>query len=333
MKVAIITRDYPPKIGGIATHTEGIVKHLRKKGVKVDVFAGYTDFVTITIPLRYSLRGYDIVNVQSTPYAPFIMKRPLVLTAIAPLTMEWSYYNLPGLLRVPPAYLLERLSIRNATLITAISRATKEELVKRYGLEDRRIEVIPSGVDCERYLPMVKDESSKAKILICSRLEPRKNTIEALRALSKIGQNLFEATVVGEGSDRRYLEEYARRHLPSVRFTGAVNEEELPLYYGSANIFISTSFSEGFGLSVLQALASGCAVIASKIPAHRELIENMVNGVIYSTHDELVYMLNTLVNDPGLADRLGRNGRELALGYSFGKIAEMTLDLYEELLP
>ena len=331
LNIAVITRDYPPKIGGISTHSGALVKHLRLLGVNVTVFAGYDDSNTLMVPFNNDLNRFDIVHLQSTPYGPFISKPPLLVTAHATLDMELPYYSWREIFLVPLALLFERITLNNATLITADSNLTQSNLISRYFIKPERITLLPSGVDVERFSPF-SHSNSKAKILICSRLEPRKNILQSLKALSELDQNLFEVLIVGTGSQRQLLETYSNSHLSNVKFIGHVPDEDLPSYFSTSDIFLSTSLSEGFGLSLLQAMASGCAVVASNIPTHCDFVQNGVNGLIYSSHDELINNLNTLLNDEKLLNNIGINARKRSLDYSWDKIANMTLNLYRNIL-
>src|SRR5437879_11505036 len=93
MRVAILTRDYPPAFGGVATHVDGIVRALRRLGTDVDVFVGGNNFRTALLPLIKSLRQYDIVHVQSSPYGAFVIGVPMVVTVHAPVLTEWGHYH------------------------------------------------------------------------------------------------------------------------------------------------------------------------------------------------------------------------------------------------
>jgi glycosyltransferase involved in cell wall biosynthesis len=117
-----------------------------------------------------------------------------------------------------------------------------------------------------------------------------------------------------------------------VRFLGRVSEESLPDLYGGASVFLTTSASEGFGLSLLEAMSSGRACLASDLPTHRSLIENGVSGLIYRGHDELVSRLKELLSSPGEAARLGEAAREVARGLTWEKVAARVADAYEAVL-
>ena len=93
MKVAILTRDYPPAIGGVATHVEGLVKALRRMGVEADLYVGSNDVKTLLLPFDMPIKKYDLVHVQSLPYGAFVFGAPLVVTVHSPVLEEFAHYR------------------------------------------------------------------------------------------------------------------------------------------------------------------------------------------------------------------------------------------------
>ena len=140
-----------------------------------------------------------------------------------------------------------------------------------------------------------------------------------------------DCVLVGEGSERAALESLAGSLAVKVNFVGAVSDEQLRDYFATSPIFVTSSHSEGFGLSLLQAMSAGCAVIASDIGAHRELIEDGENGLIYGSPEDLTRKLHLLLHDELLVQRLAMAARKSAEAYSWSKIARDMRALYEEL--
>jgi glycosyltransferase involved in cell wall biosynthesis len=87
----MIARDYPPTIGGIATHTFELTRTLRALGLEVELFEGRNDFGTLVASSRKDLSEFDLLHVQSTPYGAFAKKHPLVVTAHSPTLEEKKY--------------------------------------------------------------------------------------------------------------------------------------------------------------------------------------------------------------------------------------------------
>jgi glycosyltransferase involved in cell wall biosynthesis len=336
MKVAILTRDYPPVIGGIATHVEGLVKALRKAGVEADLYVGSNDVKTLLLPFDIPLKRYDLVHVQSLPYGAFVFGVPLVVTVHSPVMEEFSHYR--SVLKVAsiPAIALEKVSLSRASAVLAVSGQSRADLVGSYGLEPGRVEVIGNGVDYERFSGRgeVANLSAMKRVLVVSRLEPRKNVGEAIEAVAELPKGSCRLEIAGDGSERAALAELAKRvgAEGEVHFLGRVDAASLPEVYADSAIFLTTSNSEGFGLSLLEAMASGCACVASDLPTHRALIEHGVSGMIYKGRAELVSCLQELLSSPEKAERLGEAARRVAIGHTWEKVAERVTEAYKGVL-
>ena len=333
MKVAILTRDYPPAIGGVATHVEGLVKALRRMGVEADLYVGSNDVKTLLLPFDMPIKKYDLVHVQSLPYGAFVFGAPLVVTVHSPVLEEFAHYRKSLKLESIPAIALEKVSLRRASAVLAVSGQSRSDLVKMYGLEPGAIDVIGNGVDYERFSGRSEavGESRMKKVLVVSRLEPRKNVREAIEAVAELPKGSCHLEVAGDGSEKEALVELAKRvgSEGSIRFLGRVGEDALPDLYGGSAIFLTTSNSEGFGLSLLEAMASGCSCVASDLPAHRALIEHGVSGMIYKSRQELVSCLQDLLSSPQKVERLGAAARQVASGHTWERVAEKVTKAYE----
>jgi len=332
MRVAILTRDYPPAIGGIATHVEGLVKALRRMGVEADLYVGRHDVKTLLLPFDIPLKRYDVVHVQSLPYGAFVFGVPLVATVHSPVLEEFEHYRNALKIVSIPAIALEKASLSRASAVLSVSGRSRSDLLRMYGLEPDRVEVIGNGVDYERFSGRrdAVGPTVTKRVLVVSRLEPRKNVMEAIEAAAALPKGACQLEIVGDGSERAALVERAKSlGEESVRFLGRVDEASLPEVYGSCAIFLTTSNSEGFGLSLLEAMSSGCACVASDLPTHRALIEHGVSGLIYRSRPELVSCLQDLLASPEKAERLGAAARQVASGHTWQKVAERVSAAYE----
>jgi glycosyltransferase involved in cell wall biosynthesis len=330
MKVVMLMRDDPNEIvGGIPTYTRELTKCFQSKDIEIEWAIGNSDINTVNI--GGEITGCDLVHAMSLPYGAKV-HIPMIVTCHSPLAEESRYYSplkrLKGLL----ARRFENQTIAKAKLVIAVSNFTKDILTKDYGLQESKITVVPHGVDSEAFNPSGKSFSGPPKILICSRLDPRKNIGEALDALAEIREEEFELAVIGDGPERERLEARARNLQHHAFFLGTVSEDEMTKNFSYCNIFLTTAFSEGFGLSLLQAMASGCAVVVSDTPVHRELVEDGVDGIVYSNRSDLVSKLRSLLRNKDLAERLGKKAREKAKTYSWERTAKSTLELYKKLV-
>jgi glycosyltransferase involved in cell wall biosynthesis len=179
------------------------------------------------------------------------------------------------------AALLPRLIRKVQTLIT-VSQFSKERIVRLTGVKPERVNVIFNGVE-ERFRPASAEAIKEARtkfdlhgpyILFVGSLEPRKN-LKILLEAWRLGA--FDgATLAIVGASGPIFAKLQLDSLPNgVRLLGAVDDELLPVLYSGATGFVYPSIYEGFGLPPLEAMASGCPVAVSDIPAHREVCEEM----------------------------------------------------------
>ena len=329
MKVAFVTRDYPPSVGGISTHSSNLVRELRTAGVEVEVYVGHTDANTLLLPLRVRLDEYDLVHVQSAPYGAAISGTTLVVTVHSPIPTEFSGYGMVSKLKSVPSLPLEALSLTKARSVLAVSEATRDEIVQAYRIPPGKVTVIGNGVGQEFFSSPAGRRSAK-RILMVSRLEPRKNVLEAIHAICRLPPRVYEAQVVGSGSQLELLSSVVEKEGANVAFLGRVENQALPSIYASAGIFLTTSLSEGFGLSLLEAMASGCAVLASDISTHRSLITHGVNGMLYSSLPDLQKTLTELLSSPTLQEQLGEKARETASSYTWKEVSSRVLAAYRQ---
>ena len=209
MRVAILTRDYPPAIGGIATHVEGLVKALRRTGVQADVYVGSNSVKTLLYPFDIPLKEYDVVHAQSLPYGAFVFGVPLVVTVHSPVLEEFPHYRNALKVASFPAIALEKVSLWRASAVLAVSGQSRSDLLGKYGLEPQRVEVIGNGVDYERFSGRrdATDPSVMKKVLVVSRLAPRKNVKEAIEAVAEFPKGTCQLDIAGEGAENAALVE------------------------------------------------------------------------------------------------------------------------------
>jgi glycosyltransferase involved in cell wall biosynthesis len=287
-------------------------------GVSVQTFMGESDIRTLLLPLSTDLNGFDIVHVMSPPYAALESHRHLVVTVAEPVVTELPFYARKAKLTAYPALLAESIVFRKRAHFIAISETTRNKITAHFALPESQISVIPCGVDCDGFAPS-KKENEQPQIVLCSRLDRRKNIPEALRAFSAISGLRSSMIIVGDGPERRKLVELATKAHKEITFTGNVEPVELRAILSRSEIFVTASLSEGFGLSLLEAMSAGCAVIVSNI------------GLVYNTQEELTKMMELLLTNRELVRKLGKKARETALQYSWRNVARRILDLYETL--
>jgi phosphatidylinositol alpha-mannosyltransferase len=211
--------------------------------------------------------------------------------------------------------------------------------------------IIPSGINLNRFrpdLPPLPEPvpatpaprmSRNKTILFLSRLDKRKGLDVLIRAMPLILKAIPDACliVVGRGPMEGYCRELVKRLEigAMVRFIGQVNQGEVPRYYCGADVFCSPALGgETQGVVLLEAMACGVPVVASRIPGYDETVRDRVDGILFPAGDiaGLAHSLIQVLTDESLKVRLVSNGRKKVLNYAWPVIAQQTLNYYQELL-
>lgn len=233
--------------------------------------------------------------------------------------------------------------ITSADTIIAISQNTKNDLVSIYDLPEDKIEVICPGVDRERFKPEPNQEStenfreryslSKPYFLYVGRRMGYKNfqTLLDAFATSHLKDNYLLVAIGGEEELSVKESETIESHRlsPSLRFLRRIPTDELILAYRSACTLIVPSLYEGFGLSILEAMACGCPVLASNTSSLPEAVGDA--GIMFDPEsiDDLKGALEQ-VTDPVLRQRLRARGLGRVPLFSWEGAATKVLTAYRE---
>jgi glycosyltransferase involved in cell wall biosynthesis len=239
--------------------------------------------------------------------------------------------------------LLVRLSASRAAHIFTVSNFSRGQIEKLYKIHSDSITVIPNGVDMDRFHPGEDGAEltehlglqSKNYILTVGRLEPRKNHIGLLKSYALLHNPKPPLVVVGQkhfGFDEmlRYVTESGIEK--SVRFLEHVDDEALPALYRHARLFVYPTWAEGFGMPVLEAMASGVPVISSDNTSLPEVVGEA--GVLVKAGDiqALASHMQQLLDNPALAERLSRNAQEQAKLFTWERAADRVGDVYRQVL-
>jgi glycosyltransferase involved in cell wall biosynthesis len=162
--------------------------------------------------------------------------------------------------------------IKNAKYVTAPSDYQIQKIMDI--TQDGTFKTIANGLDLSRFKPMKKEK----KILVVARLFQNKGIQDILDALKGIDLGGWRVDIVGDGPFRNILMEkaYANGLKDTVRFLGWIDNDsmEMKKLYGTSSIFISASYFESFGLTVLEAVSAGCYPLISDIGGHRFIIND-----------------------------------------------------------
>ncbi|MBI3929871.1 MAG: glycosyltransferase [Armatimonadetes bacterium] len=226
-----------------------------------------------------------------------------------------------------------RLLLGRAARMVAVSQHTRTELLS-LGLDPRRIVVVPPGFE-PGSLP-ARPAPLEAKTLRClcvGACIPRKGLRFLLEAMLRLGSSV-RLTVAGDTGDRHYrlvLKPLAEKLGERVSFEGRVSPSRLESLYASNDVFVMPSLEEGFGIALAEAMHRGLPVVASRIGAFQELVEDGVQGMLVPPGDAgaLAQALHTLAGDPALLRRMGEQGPRRARGFNWGRTRREFLEALE----
>jgi glycosyltransferase involved in cell wall biosynthesis len=213
----------------------------------------------------------------------------------------------------------------------AISESTRDDLIRR-GVPAERVVVIHPGVDAQAYRPDPGvPRAAHPAFLYLGRLKRYKGVEFAIRAVSLARATRQDITldICGQGDDRPRLERLVGELGlgDAVRFLGYVPEDEKRRLLRRAWAVLFPSPKEGWGITNVEAAASGTGALASDSPGLRESVENRVTGYLVPHGDSraLADRMLALAQDPALVERLGRAARGFAEGLSWDAAARATL--------
>ena len=239
-----------------------------------------------------------------------------------------------------------RAAARRADAILTGTEAAAAELRAHTSLPASRIRVIPYGVDHPYAGPEPEEAwaaleryhlSDTQYVLWVGSLEPRKGLGTLVAAAATLARQDVALTLVLAGysgwRNANVISPDDRAALgPRLRELGRVPDPDLQALYANASVFAFPSVHEGFGLPVLEAMAAGVPVIASDIPAIREVAADAAVLVAPGDAGAWAEALLRVLEDPSVQADLAGSGRRRAALFSWRRTAEATLAVYEELL-
>lgn len=205
-----------------------------------------------------------------------------------------------------------------------------------------RLHVVHCGIDLTLFEPRARGGSASVpEILTVGRVVPVKGQALLVEALAELGRRGVEArlTIVGDGPQLAPLRALAERLgvTDRVEFAGAVGQDEIRRYYERADVFTLPSFAEGLPVVLIEAMATGLPVVASRITGIPELVDEGVSGLLVTPGDvtDLTAALERMLREP--AERraaMGRSGRDKVVAeFDLEQTAAELVDLFKRRIP
>jgi glycogen(starch) synthase len=241
---------------------------------------------------------------------------------------------------------VEHWMANRADRAIACSAYMREHVSDIYGIEERRIAVIPNGIDPADLVPVDDLDALRARfaapderlVLLVGRLVYEKGFQLALEALpglvERVGNVRF--MVAGSGTAEQELREQATRLGLDEHgtFLGWIGDDVLHSLYRIADLTVVPSIYEPFGLVALEAMASGCPCLVADTGGLREVVPNDDVGLRFRSRDpdSLGQMAERLLTDAELRDRLVAEASEHVLSFDWADVARQTHEVYAELV-
>jgi glycosyltransferase involved in cell wall biosynthesis len=213
-------------------------------------------------------------------YAHFLVPSGLLaaLAGRAPLVVTAHGRDVRNVGAIPGVAAATRLVVRRAAAVVAVSDYLRRELEAKVPEARGKTEVVSSGVDVERFRVEPAPDADGPRFLCLGSLTERKNVVRLARAFARLGEGTL--TFVGDGPLRGELEGLSR-----VELTGAIPYDEVPARIAAARVVCQPSLIEPFGQALLEAMACGRPVVATRIGGPPEFVP-LDAGVLVDPADE-----------------------------------------------
>ena len=230
---------------------------------------------------------------------------------------------------------------KNSDAIVAMSKQTKEDLIRFFKIKESKIRVIYQpcnpifeDVITEKEKQIVKEKLQLPNhfVLMVGNIEERKNHLNVINAIHhhKIDIPLL---IVGRNSDyalqiKKYI---AQNNIKNIHFQHNVPSEDLPAMYALATIFVYPSFFEGFGIPIAESLWSKTPVITSDIPCFQETAGDAALFINPHDEEEIAQAIHTVMENENVRTQMTKKGWEHVKKFSRETTAAEMMKLYKEL--
>lgn len=387
MRIGIFTETYLPDINGVVTSVVSLKKALemhghevyvvtnhdnvlkttfdeeerilRLPGLKLEFLYGYKISSPIQVQATRAIKdwGLDVIHIQQE-FGIGIYGRYLASTWEIPLlnTYHTTYEDYTHYVNFFDLEVVDSLSkkvvevlsksfTKKSNIVITPSQKTKDMLLG-YGIE-KQIEVIPTGLDLERFDVSKTDDATKLAIkqkhgigedqtlfTYVGRIAKEKSVDVLIDAFKIVKDKQLDAKllIVGGGPDLDDLKKQAKKLdvLDYVFFEGLVPSTDVPMYYHTADAFISASTTETQGLTYIEALASGLGIFAVRDEVLEGIVIDNKTGYYFDDYVDLAAKVEQFTNDKQAKMNIFNNALEVSKEYSLEVYYEHIINCYRE---
>ena len=282
MRILLVSQMYPgaddPDLGVFVLQLEDA---LRARGHELDRAVidrrggGKLRHVRLAREARTAARRFD----PDVVYAHFLVPAGLAaaFSSRAPLVVTAHGQDVANVGRIPGVAAATRFVVRRAAAVVAVSDWLRRDLEVKVPAARGKVEVVDCGVDLERFSPRPAPQGPPAFLCVGS-LTERKNMLRLARAFERLGEGTL--TFVGDGPLRAQLE-----GRPGIDVAGRVPHDDVPARIAAARVVCGPSLVEPFGQALLEAMASGRSVVATRVGGPPEFV-TPESGVLVDPESE-----------------------------------------------
>lgn len=305
-------------------------------------FKPYWDYIKIIPALRKEQPEVVIYPQNIIPFTHQIFSPAKKINLVHDLAYFESQINEYPLIDTLYQKLFLGYSCRIADRTIAISKSTKNDLIKYVKANPQKIDVIYEGL--ERKFTQTTDwqkinsvldqyQIKKPYIFYCGSLSPRKNILRTLQAFYQI-KNSVPHQIYLSGSlswhDQEIKDYIAKNLADRVCRIGYIEDDDLPMVFSAADLFLYPTLYEGFGLSVLEAQACGCPVLACRATSIPEVAGESLNLLDPYSVEKMKEEMLRILTEPQYKNSLIEKGFQNIKRFSWKKMAEEIIELIQK---
>jgi alpha-1,3-mannosyltransferase len=368
MKVLQITRQFPPAIGGLPHAVYGLSSALKQRGCDVDVVTLRSVFITgevleaeaevgninvhrlqhfgsnrypITLDILNYLHSYDILHIHAIDFfvdfvsiMRWLHRKPIIVTT------HGGFFHSEWMIAFKKFYfkVFTRLSLCGADAVICVSE--KERDLFRAIVPANKLHTL-MGVDLRRFSSINK-KTIPGLLVGIGRISANKRIDRVISLLPKLAEEFPTVQLVWIGDDHEQLiaklNAYAQELGVACRvhLVGQLAEEKMLDLLSQANLFISCSSYEGFGIAVIEAMSSGTVPMVTPVGVYPEVIQSGKTGFICNFEADDKDTLDCFHYALSLSSQqlvqMGQNAREAAKFFSWEYVVNAHISIYEDAL-